>query len=90
MVKWLVSHGQEALHVLDVGLAESQDNEIWKYVEDFSWRASTPDAEVSVVWVRLGNCRRSALLSAFDSCWSRSWPPSKRVRGSLKFAKSRI
>ena len=38
--------------------------------EDFSQRASQPGASVQVVWVRLGNCRKSALLAAFDSVLS--------------------
>ena len=81
LAKMLVSRGHEARHVLDVGLDAATDNEIWKYAaanslvlitkdEDFSRRASQPDASVQVVWVRLGNCRKTALLSAFDSVLS--------------------
>jgi predicted nuclease of predicted toxin-antitoxin system len=78
LAKWLESHGQEALHVLDVGLAEAKDEAIRSYVqanglvlitkdEDFSRRATGPGTGVAVVWVRLGNCRKAALLSAFDN-----------------------
>lgn len=35
--------------------------------EGFSRHASDPKESVAVVWVRLGNCRTAALLSAFDS-----------------------
>jgi predicted nuclease of predicted toxin-antitoxin system len=82
LAKWLASHGQEALHVLDVGLAGSKDQEIWTYAqagglviitkdEGFSRKATFPGAEVRVVWVRLGNCRTAELLAAFDSLLAR-------------------
>jgi len=78
LAKWLVSHGHEALHVLDVGLSEAKDKEICVYArenglvlitkdEDFSRTATFSSNEVSVVWVRLGNCRTKTLLKAFDS-----------------------
>jgi predicted nuclease of predicted toxin-antitoxin system len=35
--------------------------------EDFFQRASQPASPVQIVWVRLGNCRNSALLGAFES-----------------------
>ena len=81
LAKMLVSRGHEAVHVLDVGLDAATDAEIWKYAaanslvlitkdEDFSQRASRPDASVQIVWVRLGNCRKTALFSAFDSVLS--------------------
>jgi predicted nuclease of predicted toxin-antitoxin system len=78
LARWLNARGQEALHVLDAGLAEAKDAEIWMYAatnacvlvtkdEDFSRPASLPQSSVCVVWVRLGNCRTAALLAAFDS-----------------------
>lgn len=78
LAKLRVSRGQEAVHVLEVGLDAAKDEEVWKQAaqnsmvlitkdEDFSRRASRPDASVQVVWVRLGNCRKAALFSAFDS-----------------------
>jgi predicted nuclease of predicted toxin-antitoxin system len=81
LAKLLVSRGHEAQHVLDVGLGAASDTEIWKYAtanslilitkdEDFPVRASRPDATAAVVWVRLGNCRKTVLLSAFDSVLS--------------------
>jgi len=81
LAKLLVSRGQEAIHVLEVGLGAAKDEEVWKHAaanslvlitkdEDFSRRASRPDAKVQVVWVRLGNCRKKTLFSAFDSVLS--------------------
>ncbi len=78
LAQLLVSRGHEAIHVLEVGLDAAKDEEVWNHAlknsmvlitkdEDFSRRASRPDASVQVVWVRLGNCRKTALFSAFDS-----------------------
>jgi predicted nuclease of predicted toxin-antitoxin system len=74
----LASKGHQACHVLDVDLDSASDSAIWDYAaansfilitkdEDFSRRASQPNASVRVIWVRRGNCRKAALLSAFDS-----------------------
>ena len=78
LARHLISPGHDARHVLDEGLDAASDTEIWKYAaanslvlitkdEDFCLRGSQPSASVQVVWVRLGNCRKAALLSAFDS-----------------------
>ncbi len=78
LAKWLISHGHEASHVLDAGLSEAKDREIWDYAtlsslvlvtkdEDFSRYATADRPGVPVVWVRLGNCRTKTLLSAFES-----------------------
>jgi len=81
LAKLLVSRGHVASHVLDLGLDSATDTEIWNYAEansfvlitkdeDFSRRASQPDAAVQVVWVRRGNCRKTVLLSLFESVFS--------------------
>jgi predicted nuclease of predicted toxin-antitoxin system len=78
LARLLVSKGHDASHVVDLHLDSATDAEIWKYAEanslvlitkdeDFSRRASQPNASVQVVWVRRGNCRTTALLSVFDS-----------------------
>lgn len=78
LAKFLISKGHHAAHVLDLGLASARDSEIWNYAatnfyilitkdEDFSRRASQPNASVKVIWVRRGNCRTAVLLSAFES-----------------------
>ena len=65
----------EALHVVDVGLRESSDADLWSYAsvngfvliskdDDFATLYSkTPSA--GLLWVRLGNCRRAFLLKVF-------------------------
>lgn len=80
LAKLLVSRGHEARHVLDVGLDAATDTEIWRYAAAHSLvlitkertfpGATQPGASVPVVWVRLGNCRKAALLSTFDSMLS--------------------
>jgi predicted nuclease of predicted toxin-antitoxin system len=76
LANWLISQGHEALHILDVGPAEAKDEKIWEYAaanslapitkdEDFSRRAEKQSAEVSVVWVRLRNCRTVATVDGF-------------------------
>jgi predicted nuclease of predicted toxin-antitoxin system len=35
--------------------------------ENFSRRATLPEAQVQVLWVRLGNCRTVTLLTAFGT-----------------------
>ena len=65
-------------HVQDIGLDAAEDRTIWQYAkersltiitkdEDFqalaNWQRSIPP---QVVWVRLGNCRKAALLEAFS------------------------
>lgn len=63
------------MHVIDAGLSESSDHEIWRYAsengfvliskgQDF---ADTVLRETSakLIWVRVGNCRRAFLLDVF-------------------------
>jgi predicted nuclease of predicted toxin-antitoxin system len=73
--------GMEALHVVDVSLRESTDADLWSYAssngfiliskdEDFvTLYSKTPSA--SLLWVRLGNCRRAFLLEVFKKHWRR-------------------
>lgn len=70
-----------ALHVVDVGLRDGSDAEIWNYVsendsiliskdEDFATMVlQVPTAKL--IWIRLGNCRKAFLLNVFQRTWSR-------------------
>jgi len=82
LARFLAQRGFDCVHVLDLGLDQSSDGVIWRYAErngmvliskdeDFFQLASRPGAAVRVVWVRLGNCRKPALLSATDRMWPR-------------------
>lgn len=78
LARYLAANGWECAHVQDVGLDAAEDRTIWQYAkergltiitkdEDFqalaNWQGSIPP---QVVWVRLGNCRKAALLEAFS------------------------
>ena len=78
LARYLAANGWECTHVQDVGLDAAEDRAIWLYAkerglaiitkdEDFqalaNWQRSIPP---QVVWVRLGNCRKTALLEAFS------------------------
>ena len=82
LARFLSARGVDCQHVLDVGLAQSSDAEIWGYAseqgvtliskdEDFFHFASRPGTSVRLVWIRLGNCRNPALLAAIESLWPR-------------------
>jgi predicted nuclease of predicted toxin-antitoxin system len=82
LCQFLVARGCDAEHVLDIGLEKAPDAEIWEYAlrngraviskdEDFFYLATRPGSKVCFIWVRLGNCRTSALLDAFERLWPR-------------------
>lgn len=70
-----------AMHVIDVGLRDASDAEIWHYAssndlvliskdEDFvNMVLHVPTARL--IWVRFGNCRKTFLLGAFQRMWPR-------------------
>jgi predicted nuclease of predicted toxin-antitoxin system len=75
--RFLEAKGLESRHILDLGLDEASDNAIWDYAvsngytliskdEDFFHLACTLAMGPALIWVRLGNCRKAALLSAFE------------------------
>jgi predicted nuclease of predicted toxin-antitoxin system len=80
LAQHLHTRGFDCQHVLDVGLAEASDAEVCRYAEseeriivtkdeDFLHLARRPEAKLRVLWVRLGNCRTSALIAAFGQSW---------------------
>ena len=67
----------ECTHVFECGLSGADDLEIWTFAtlddriviskdEDFVFLANRSGDTGRLVWVRLGNCRNTALLTAFD------------------------
>lgn len=81
LARFLNSRGHDAQHVLDVHMDEAGDLDIWNYAvsqgralvskdEDFLHLANRPGASGMLVWVRLGNSRKLALLTAFDRALS--------------------
>lgn len=71
----------EALHVMDVGMRNRSDADVWAYAsendfvliskdEDFvTLYSKSPSARL--LWVRLRNCRRVLLLKVFKEQWHR-------------------
>lgn len=73
---FLAEQGAECRHVRRLGLAAAEDAVIWHFAktqgftivtmdEDFRHFAARYGTPPQVVWVRLGNVRRQALLQAF-------------------------
>jgi predicted nuclease of predicted toxin-antitoxin system len=80
LARFLTSQGVECRHVLELNLAAASDAEIWTYASehdsvviskdvDFLYFASASPGSARFVWVRLGNCRTKALLSAIEQLW---------------------
>ena len=78
LVRHLNQQGHEAVHVLEIDFAETNDRDIWRHAlgegrvviskdEDFFHLANSADQGM-LAWVRLGNCRTPVLLAAFDRC----------------------
>ena len=69
----LAEAGHEALHVVDVGLRDAEDAQVWGYAvqqetailtkdEDFAVRRLREPIGPTIIWVRVGNCSRAALV----------------------------
>ncbi len=82
LAQYLRKRGFDCQHVLEAGLGDALDSDICRYAEqegriiiskdeDFFYLAKQREAKIKVIWVRLGNCRTSALLAAFDQSWPR-------------------
>lgn len=75
LARWLSDQGHIAEHAADVNLDQAPDRLLWLYAaehgaailtkdEDFAQLVTLRPEPVPVVWLRLGNCRTPALLSA--------------------------
>jgi predicted nuclease of predicted toxin-antitoxin system len=69
----LIATGHEVLHVVDVGLRDAGDTQVWDYAvsegtailtkdEDFAARRLREPHGPTVIWLRVGNCSRAALV----------------------------
>ena len=76
LIKALDGAGYHAIHVLDLELADSDDDVIWQVAadrglvivskdSDFADKASAAEPGPPVVWIRVGNTRKTALLCTF-------------------------
>lgn len=80
LARWIISRGHTATHLLDLGLAASDDSIVWEHArrtasiiiskdEDFVDRWLLNSQGVSLVWVRRGNCSNRALMQWFEPLW---------------------
>jgi len=80
LARFLVGIGTEAVHVLDLGLAQSGDADLWSFVVENKFVLISKDHDFlhflertaphgQLIWVRLGNCRRQALLEIVERVW---------------------
>ena len=78
LARFLQSQGHDARHVRELGLKEADDAVIWRQAisngqvviskdEDFWYLATTPGSAGRFIWVRIGNCRKQALVEFFRS-----------------------
>jgi predicted nuclease of predicted toxin-antitoxin system len=76
LARWLRDRGYDAAHVFESGLHLLDDRDLWARSlsdariivskdEDFLYLANQPGDAGRFLWVRLGNCRNEALLTAF-------------------------
>lgn len=77
MARLLEGQGHVAEHVEDVGLRHADDSTIWTYAvsqqaiiitkdEDFPQRMPQAQSKPVIVWLRIGNTSRRALLQWFE------------------------
>jgi predicted nuclease of predicted toxin-antitoxin system len=80
LAHWLRARGHQAEHVLELNLGQSPDSLIWLRAaalgavivtkdEDFAQLTILRQDSVSVVWLRVGNCRTAVLLTSFERLW---------------------
>jgi len=77
LARLLESHGHVAEHVADIGLRHAEDSPIWAHAiarqaiiitkdEDFPHRMRHGKISPVIVWLRIGNTSRRALLQWFE------------------------
>lgn len=80
LAQWISIHGHKAIHVSEVGMLAADDSKIWQYAqeeraviiskdEDFTDRWLLSDENVSLLWIRKGNCSNRALILWFEPLW---------------------
>lgn len=77
LARLLSDHGHVAEHVCDIGSGDRPDMDLWRYAikhdavlvtkdEDFPAMMLLDSSSPVVVWVRVGNTRRRALVEWFE------------------------
>lgn len=82
LAKWLRGRGLDAVHALERDLATATDLQIWQLAklegriviskdQDFIILAKRPQESGRLLWIRLGNCRTTELISRLNREWLR-------------------
>jgi predicted nuclease of predicted toxin-antitoxin system len=77
----LTQAGHQAQHVVEIGLRDADDAQLWGYAvregtviltkdEDFAARRLREPDGPTIVWLRVGNCSRAALVRWLTSLLS--------------------
>lgn len=77
LARLLAAHGHHAEHVADIGHRDADDSPIWRYAvehqavivtkdEDFPHRFRQGGIAPVILWLRIGNTSRRALLQWFE------------------------
>jgi predicted nuclease of predicted toxin-antitoxin system len=89
--------GHEAEHVFDRGMDGASDSSIWSLAvevgaaivtkdEDFARRRAVVPSGPPIIWIRLGNTRRTELMKWFDVILPRIIEALERGEGLIEIA----
>lgn len=80
LAAWIAARGHKAEHVLDLGLAQAKDSDLWRRAsetdavivskdEDFADLARQPQTGPCVLWLRTGNGTTRDVLRLLEPLW---------------------
>lgn len=80
LARWLAAEGHDSQHVFDIGMADANDQAIWRYARDMNACVVTKDEDFvllhaldragpAVVWIRIGNAVRRVLAQRLSELW---------------------
>lgn len=80
LARWLRGQDCDAVHVLDRDLGQADDRTLWEIAaeesrimiskdEDFFILAMQPNDSGRLLWLRMGNCRTTDLLTTLNQRW---------------------
>jgi predicted nuclease of predicted toxin-antitoxin system len=80
LAHWISAQGDKATHVVDLGLVANDDSKIWQHAqqegliiiskdEDFADRWLLSKEDVTLIWIRKGNCSNRALVTWLEPLW---------------------
>ncbi len=90
LCSFLTAQGHQSRHVLNLGMDEATDLEIWKYATHGDWIVVSKDDDFlhlanragdsgKLLWVRIGNCERKHYYRRSRRSWLTSFGLSTRA-----------